>query len=62
MPGFDYSLPGTYFVTICAHGRKCVFGGIVLNEVRLNDLGNIVNECWLEIPRHFANVQLGHTL
>ncbi len=25
---YDYSLPGTYFVAICAKDRKCIFGSI----------------------------------
>lgn len=58
MPGFDYSLPGAYFVTVCADRRKCLFGEIVLNEMKVSEFGAIVNECWMEIPRHFANVQL----
>ncbi|HEX5423646.1 MAG TPA: transposase [Candidatus Acidoferrales bacterium] len=58
MPDFDYSLPGAYFVTICAHRRERLFGEIVLDEMKLNQLGAIVNECWVQIPAHFANVQL----
>jgi putative transposase len=24
--GYDYSLPGAYFVTTCTQGRSCLFG------------------------------------
>ncbi|HLV95659.1 MAG TPA: transposase [Candidatus Acidoferrales bacterium] len=58
MKGFDYSLPGAYFVTICAHRQKCLFGDVVLGEMKLNQIGVVVNECWLDIPRHFPNVEL----
>jgi len=55
---FDYSQPGAYFITICAHGKKCIFGKIVGSEMKLNSIGRIVNECWNEVPRHFANAEL----
>jgi putative transposase len=34
-------------VTLCAHGRKCIFGRISNGEVVLNDIGQIVNREWL---------------
>ena len=30
LPRFDYGSPGTYFVTVCTHGRKCVLSHIFL--------------------------------
>ena len=29
LKGYDYSLPGAYFVTICTRDRKCILGEIV---------------------------------
>jgi REP element-mobilizing transposase RayT len=55
---FDYSQPGLYFVTICARNRRCLFGKVENEKVRLNVLGQIVEQAWLEIPRHFPNVEL----
>jgi len=71
---YDYSQEGLYFITICVHDRKCLFGKIVVvvgvenvgvenfqplqHELILNDAGNIANECWLEIPKHFPNAIL----
>ena len=26
---YDYSQNGAYFITICTHGKKCLFGDIV---------------------------------
>jgi len=54
----DYGQPGSYFVTVCAHNFKYLFGKIILGKMCLNDLGRIVNECWLDIPRHFARAEL----
>ncbi|HUT75963.1 MAG TPA: transposase [Armatimonadota bacterium] len=47
LPTYDYSQPGGYFVTICTHERKCVFGAIAASEVQLNDRGRIVAEEWV---------------
>ena len=56
--GYDYAQPGAYFVTICTHGRECLFGEIVNGEMRLNLYGRIVEECWQTIPHHFDGVKL----
>ena len=63
LKGYDYSQAGLYFITICTHKRECLFGKIVgaeniLPEMILNSAGKIVNECWLEIPKHFPNAIL----
>jgi len=55
---YDYSRAGAYFVTICTHHRKCLFGHIVNAQVRLSLLGEILHNEWLEVPNRFANVQL----
>jgi REP element-mobilizing transposase RayT len=55
---YDYSKPGSYFITICTHNRVCLFGEIMDGEMMLNDAGNIVKQCWLEIPNHFPHVGL----
>lgn len=59
LPGFDYGRAGAYFVTVCAARRACVLGDVVDREIRLNDGGRIVQECWQAIPEHFGDVQLG---
>jgi len=58
LKNFDYSQPGAYFLTICAHNNRCLFGRVVWGEMSLNDLGELVDKCWLEIPRHFPNIEL----
>jgi len=50
---FDYIQPACYFVTICSQNRKCIFGNVQKNQMFLNGLGAIVQECWLQIPTHF---------
>jgi REP element-mobilizing transposase RayT len=60
LKGFDYSLPGSYFVTICAADKRKLFGRIVASQIELSKIGKIILECWNEIPRHFAAVAI-HT-
>jgi REP element-mobilizing transposase RayT len=58
LSGYNYNQPGDYFVTICTKKFACHFGDVVDEEVRLSDVGKIANKCWLEIPKHFENVEL----
>jgi hypothetical protein len=57
--GFDYSLPGAYFVTICVHARQCIFGDVIDGEMNLSDFGKIAQEEWQKTSVLRANVQLG---
>ncbi len=56
--GCDYSQPGLYFVTICTHNKRCHFGHIFGDQVRLTPLGQIVTRCWQNIPSHFPHSTL----
>ena len=58
MKGADYSRPGIYFLTICSEGGRCLFGRIGSGCIRLSTLGEIVRECWMNIPEHFSRVHL----
>jgi REP element-mobilizing transposase RayT len=58
LKGYDYTQPGAYFVTVVTHGRECLFGEIVDREMRLNEAGRMVEQCWLDIPSHFPHVEL----
>ena len=58
LQGYDYSKEGLYYITICCQDRVCLFGEIINGEMYLNDIGEIANKCWLEIPDHFPNVVL----
>jgi putative transposase len=46
LAGFDYRRPGAYFVSICTHQRRCLFGRVVDDTVLLSDEGIIVEEEW----------------
>ena len=55
---YDYSSPGEYFVTVCAHQWEDVFCSIVNESVCLSPAGDIIKRHWEEIPKHFENVEL----
>ena len=55
---YDYSQDGYYFVTICTENKTEYFGEIIDGKMVLNEMGKIVNQCWLEIPEHFPDVSL----
>ena len=56
---YDYSQPGAYFVTIVTQGRLPLFGKIVDGEMRLNEVGRMVEKVWLSMPERFPSVALG---
>jgi len=58
LKGYDYSQAGLYFLTICLHDRKCLFGKIVDGKMNLNNAGQFSDDCWLKIPEHFPNAVL----
>ena len=55
---YDYSQAGFYFVTICCQHRACLFGGIVDDEMILNDAGKMVANEWLKLKIRFKNIEL----
>jgi putative transposase len=59
LKGYDYSEAGAYYVTIVTYHRDLLFGEIVNEEMILNELGKIADECWRAIPDHFPFVELG---
>lgn len=58
LQSWDYGNNGIYFVTICTANRENYFGEIDKDNMLLNDVGKIANECWLDIPNHFSHVEL----
>ena len=55
---YDYSLPGAYFLTVCASKPVPLFGRVAGNTVKLNSLGRLVLQTLCEIPPHYPHVQL----
>jgi putative transposase len=57
LKGYDYSLAGAYFVTVCSWGKGCIFGEIADGEIHLNEYGEIVMKCWNGIQDHLPHVE-----
>ena len=58
LPQYDYTQPGAYSITICTYGRMPLFGEIADEAVCLNRFGEMVEECWREIPDHHHRAEL----
>jgi len=64
LEGYDYSLPGAYFVTICTHNKQNLFGEITEGsclhppEMILSKIGKIANQELLCIIDHYYNIQI----
>ena len=56
--GYDYTRNGAYFVTICAHERRNLFGHMVDDKIQLNALGLIVQEEWAQTAIVRPNIEL----
>lgn len=58
LPDYDYSQPGAYFITICTHQKQPLFGTIADELVTLSRYGIIAQQCWLNLPRLFPQIEL----
>ncbi|TSJ42902.1 hypothetical protein FO440_01565 [Mucilaginibacter corticis] len=66
LSNWDYGSQGLYYITICTKDRIKYFGDICKNgletqniaSIRLSDIGEKANKNWLEIPNHFAFIEL----
>ena len=54
----DYAGPATYFVTICASERACLFGEVVDGNMVLNDIGRAIEQEWQRTGALRSNVDL----
>ena len=57
LPGYDYSRPGAYFVSICTTNRKCLFGSILNKKMMLNDAGLMVEKWYAELENKFQDIK-----
>ena len=55
----DYSQEGAYFITICAHHRRCIFGHVENQEMVLNEYGQVAYQEWEKLPERWSQVELG---
>ncbi len=57
LKGYDYSNPGSYFITIILHNNKNLFGEVFEDRVVLNAAGKMVEKWWHEIPNKFPAIE-----
>ncbi len=58
LPGYDYSQPGAYFITIVTRDKECLFGEVVGGTMELNKAGRLLNRVWDDLPDRFPSVGL----
>lgn len=58
LPGWNYTEPWWYYVTICTRNHVCHFGRVVDATVLLSPAGRIVDEEWRRTERVRPNVKL----
>jgi len=62
LKNYNYSQGGSYFVTVCINGHRCILGSINNGVPQFTSFGEIVQEFWLAIPLHFPNVTLNESV
>jgi REP element-mobilizing transposase RayT len=58
LPGYDYTSPGAYFVTICVQNRECLLGQVIDGGMMVDPAGSVVQQTWNDLPRRFPSVEL----
>jgi putative transposase len=58
LPGYDCSQAGAYFITACTQNRVMLFGEVIDCEVRLNEMGTIVQQMWDDLPTHYHGIDV----
>ncbi len=54
IPGYDYSKENYYFITICTHEKKCIFG----NADDLNSFGKIAMKDLQELASRYTGISI----
>ncbi len=75
LPGYDYSQPDAYYVTIVARHRECLLGEVVNEEMSLSEFGMLLLKngngvetqydyvelgAWVVMPNHFHGILVFH--
>jgi len=56
LKGFDYASNGAYFITICVHERRPLFGTIANDQMQLNDAGRAIEAEWRNLATRFPHL------
>lgn len=55
---YDYSQVGAYFITLCTSNYNSLFGEIISSTVKLNPIGEMVQNAWITVEKHHENIYL----
>jgi putative transposase len=59
LPGYDYSKPGYYFVTMCIHDcKQHLFGDVIDGKMHENKIADIVRQGWNYLQSHYPQIRL----
>ena len=58
LSGYDYRLPGAYFITIVSWHRERLFGEVVEGNLKLNSIGMIIEKEWRRLVNYFPYIKL----
>ena len=58
LKGYDYTLGGAYFITVCTQNRACLFGHVRCGEMHRNDAGDMIQSTWDELAAHYPGVEI----
>jgi REP element-mobilizing transposase RayT len=58
LKGYDYAVPGAYFVTICTAEREQTLGYVAEGRIVPSQIGTVVRDCWRALPRRFRHIDL----
>ena len=57
-PLHDYHAQGFYFVTIGTYQKRKILSSICDGQVQLSPVGEVIMQCWQEIPCYFGKVRM----
>ena len=60
LQGYDYSVQGAYFVTICIQNRECILSSIQDEKMILNEAGIMIKKTWEELPVKYSGIEIDH--
>jgi len=58
MKGYDYSLPGAYFVILISFHTEYLFGEVKNGELLQSDIRGLIKDCWMGLPIFFEHIRL----
>lgn len=58
LPGYDYTEPGGYFVTVVVQHHRNLLGNVTTGCVTLTPVGEMVKSVWEELPQRYPGVDV----